>query len=94
MKGDSPDKLYAYSTLRPKKGILEPDSLKSERSTVPVSSWLKDRIGKLPKIDNKLTKLIDIISDPELLFAAYELIKHKKGNMTPGVNKETLDGVS
>jgi retron-type reverse transcriptase len=35
-----------------------------------------------------------IIADPEFLIYAYSVIKSKPGNMTPGVDKETLDGVN
>lgn len=35
-----------------------------------------------------------IIADPEFLMYAYSLIKSKPGNMTPGVDKETLDGLN
>lgn len=38
--------------------------------------------------------LIHIVSDPELLILAYETIKSKPGNMTPGVDDVTLDGIN
>lgn len=41
----------------------------------------------------KYNGLINIISDPEFLIGCYEAIKGKPGNMTPGPNKETLDGI-
>jgi retron-type reverse transcriptase len=59
-------------------------------------------IGKLNEIrdlstSNPIAKhygLIGLISDPELLIMAYELIKSNPGNMTPGPDREiTLDGV-
>jgi group II intron reverse transcriptase/maturase len=39
-------------------------------------------------------KLIHIIADPYVLRLAYEFIKSKPGNMTPGVTPETLDSIS
>jgi nicotine oxidoreductase len=39
-------------------------------------------------------KLIHVISHPDVLLLAYELIKSKPGNMTTGASKETLDGIS
>lgn len=33
------------------------------------------------------------MSDPEILKIAYLMIKSKPGNMTEGVDKETLDGI-
>lgn len=43
------------------------------------------------KIDRELYSLI---YKPEMLIYAYENIKSKPGNMTPGVTPETLDGIS
>lgn len=42
---------------------------------------------------NKFFKLLDILSDPFFLVACYEEIKGKKGNMTPGSDNYTLDGL-
>jgi group II intron reverse transcriptase/maturase len=55
--------------------------------------------GKLQALRNKSQDnpnfihfgLIGLISDPELLVLAYELIKSKQGNMTPGPDNITLD---
>ena len=38
--------------------------------------------------------LISLLGDIELLVVAYEFIRSKPGNMTPGVSDETLDGLS
>jgi retron-type reverse transcriptase len=38
-------------------------------------------------------KLIHAICHVDVLMLAYELVKSKPGNMTPGSNKETLDGM-
>lgn len=38
--------------------------------------------------------LHNLLSNTETLIYAYENIKSKPGNMTPGVNPETLDGIS
>jgi len=38
--------------------------------------------------------LYSIISDPNILELAYNNIKSKPGNITPGITPETLDGVS
>lgn len=35
-----------------------------------------------------------ILSSPEILRKAYETIRSKPGNMTPGSDQETLDGLS
>lgn len=40
------------------------------------------------------TNIMQIVSDPDVLLAAYARIKSKPGNMTPGSHTETLDGFS
>ena len=52
---------------------------------------IQDNIDN-PKLINK--SILNIISDVDILIAAYSRIKSNSGNMTPGVDKETLDGVS
>lgn len=55
---------------------------------------LKD-LKKCPPGSNQTFKnLINIIADIQVLTLAYELIKSKLGNMTPGVDKTTLDAMS
>jgi Retron-type reverse transcriptase len=46
-----------------------------------------------PKESIKI-KLYDLICDPNLLLLAYNNIKSKPGNMTPGIVPTTLDGMS
>ncbi len=46
------------------------------------------------KSEQKFFKLLDILSDPFFLVACYEEIKGKKGNMTPGSDKYTIDGLN
>ena len=49
----------------------------------------------LIKLDNnKFTGLYKLISDPKTLTLAYHNIKSKPGNMTPGTDNLTLDGMS
>lgn len=45
-----------------------------------------------PKLNS--SRLIHIISDVRVLTLAYELIKSKPGNTTPGLDGITLDGIS
>jgi len=44
--------------------------------------------------DGRCVNTFNLISDPEILKIAYLTIKSKPGNMTKGVNEETLDGIS
>nr|YP_009710072.1 hypothetical protein [Coleochaete scutata]QFU80177.1 hypothetical protein [Coleochaete scutata] len=50
----------------------------------------------LQRQGGKVTNLLEFISDPETLLAAYEQIKSKPGNLTAGADpeRETLDGLS
>lgn len=51
--------------------------------------------SNLIKLDNnKYTGLYKTIADPKTLTQAYHNIKSKPGNMTPGVDDLTLDGMS
>lgn len=43
--------------------------------------------------EGKCTNAFKILSDPEILKIAYLMIKSKPGNMTEGVDKQTLDGI-
>jgi hypothetical protein len=39
------------------------------------------------------TKVLDLLSDTDILIAAYSKLKSSPGNMTPGMDQETLDGI-
>lgn len=43
--------------------------------------------------NNRCTNAFLVLSSPEVLRLAYETIKSKPGNMTKGVDGETLDGI-
>lgn len=92
-KGNSLDELVDQSTLKDNPGSGGPDSPKGERPKDSISSWLKTKLNELRNKDGKYNGLIHVISDPEILYAAYLLIKSKPGNMTHGPDKSTLDGI-
>jgi group II intron reverse transcriptase/maturase len=64
------------------------DSKQVERKSI--EDMVKDRFK-----NGKYRKLIEIIADEDFLKAAYERIKSKPGNMSPGGDsgRETLDGI-
>jgi group II intron reverse transcriptase/maturase len=39
------------------------------------------------------TKILDLVSDINILIAAYSKLKSSPGNLTPGLDSETLDGI-
>lgn len=53
-----------------------------------------DLLSKMKVRGGKYTGLYDMVRSEELLFAAYNSIKSKSGNMTPGVDDTTLDEFS
>ena len=55
---------------------------------------LKELMEINKDIKHSNTKLIHIISDPEVLILAYEIIKSNPGNLTPGSDSTTLDEIS
>jgi hypothetical protein len=40
------------------------------------------------------TKVLDLMCDTDVLIASYTKIKSSPGNMTPGIDSETLDGIN
>lgn len=53
---------------------------------------LRNENAKNTKIIN--TKVLDVMCDTDVLIAAYTKIKSSPGNMTPGMDSETLDGIN
>lgn len=58
-----------------------------------------EKLGNLKELNstdktNVNTKVLDLLSDIDILFAAYSKIKSSPGNMTPGMDSETLDGIN
>jgi group II intron reverse transcriptase/maturase len=75
---------------------LKETSHKSSKEALPAGLANLDKLikecGNNPKYIFK--NIRQILSDPEFLIYAYGLIKSKSGNMTPGNDKITLDGIS
>ena len=58
-----------------------------------------DKLGNLRLLNTKNTNLVNknilrIMSNDDILFAAYHKLKSSPGNMTMGVDEETLDGLN
>jgi group II intron reverse transcriptase/maturase len=54
----------------------------------------EDWLSKLRVRDGKYRGLYKLLCDENFLFGCYHEIKSKPGNMTPGSDNETLDGIS
>lgn len=58
-----------------------------------------EKLGNLRAINTKNpehinSRVLDIMSDVDILIAAYSKLKSSPGNMTPGMDSETLDGIN
>jgi hypothetical protein len=58
-----------------------------------------EKLGKLRELNTidkttANTKVLDLLSDIDILIAAYSKLKSSPGNMTPGMDSETLDGIA
>lgn len=58
-----------------------------------VHTIVKEQLTKYVNKDGRYGKLIHIIGDINILILAYLNIKGKAGNMTPGIDLTTLDGI-
>ncbi len=56
------------------------------------SDW--ETLGFKISRDSKITNILAKVSSIDNLIAAYDAIKSKPGNITPGIRSETLDGIT
>nr|QIJ45981.1 hypothetical protein [Calonectria ilicicola] len=82
--------------------------MKEYKTSETIRQWGEWEIDAVPQIDvkkllqsrikydeqNRCTNIFEILSDPEVLMIAYEMIKSNSGNMVRGVDYETLDGIT
>jgi hypothetical protein len=67
---------------------------RSKVSNSTLRSFVTDKLSEYMSKDGRYNGLIRILSDPAFLQFCYMLIKGKPGNMSKGITKETLDGIS
>ena len=81
-----------------KGGSVKSPALKQgSRSTVSNQSlrmFVMSQLEQYKKTDGKYNAIIRILADAGFLQFCYMLIKGKTGNMSKGITKETLDGIS
>ena len=58
-----------------------------------------EKLGNLKELNSTdkttvNTKVLDLLSDIDILIAAYSKLKSSPGNMPPGIESETLDGIN
>lgn len=61
---------------------------------VGVTTIAMKRMKQIKKENQKYYDLLNILADPFFLVSCYEEISKKQGNMTPGSDGYTLDGIS
>jgi len=61
---------------------------------VGVTTIVMERLEQMTASGQKYYKLMDIVADPYFLVKCYEEIANKKGNMTPGSDGYTIDGIN
>lgn len=98
--------LVKFSTDSQHRQALEVESHTKEGDEPPANSCADSvnknaRVPIYPKIskqikyiEGKCVNAIEVISSPQILKMAYEMIKSNPGNMTKGSDDETLDGIS
>lgn len=61
---------------------------------VGVTTIVTKKLKQIKKKGQKYYNLLNILADPYFLVSCYEEISKKKGNMTPGTDGYTIDGIS
>ena len=84
---------------RKTKGNSERNQTTEQRSRNKVSNpslrmFVLSRLEQYKDRDGRYNGIIRILADVGFLQYCYVLIKGKPGNMSPGITKETLDGIS
>jgi len=84
----------------PGMGVCKFSTVAGSSSTVSTDGSFAGKLQKINElcISNKdfvvQDKLYRLLYDKEMYYAAYHKLKSKPGNMTPGINPTTLDGLS
>jgi group II intron reverse transcriptase/maturase len=84
---------------RKTKGSSEKSPIRKQGSRSMVSNqnlrmFVMSRLEQYKDENNKYNGIIRILADPGFLQFCYMLIKGKPGNMSAGITRETLDGIS
>lgn len=86
-----------YSTLS--KSVLKDKSeatmvVKKTSKRTDVTEMVRVKLEQLRGKDQRFHNLNKLLGDPFFLIAVYESICKKPGNMTAGIDKKTMDGIS
>jgi|ERR1700675_338983 len=89
-KGSDPRKTKGNS----KKPLPKKTKVSQLVSDQTLRTFVRSKLDSFKNMDGKYNGIIRILADPDYLQFCYMLIKSKPGNMTRGINRETLDGIS
>jgi hypothetical protein len=83
------------SDLEPKLALkkTKPKTTKAVKNNAILID-LHNKIQESKKHHQKIFNLSSIFTDPHFLISCYNQIKGKSGIMSPGISKETLDGIN
>lgn len=94
--GDGVPILVNWKRVHPLNKVGQRTFSTTSAAAVP-NSWNisgSDLESRLKMRNGKYYGLLKLVSNPDVLFGAYHIIKSKPGNMTPGTDNQTLDGIS
>lgn len=89
-------KVYSLATVRNNYLLAKGSRTFSTKASLPAGL---DKLGKL-RLNNTKDKnlinrnILDIVANEDVLFAAYQKLKYSPGNITKGVDTETLDAIN
>ena len=89
-------KVYSLATVRNNYLLAKGSRTFSTKASLPAGL---DKLGKL-RLNNTKDKnlinrnILDIVANEDVLFAAYQKLKYSPGNITKGVDNETLDAIN
>ena len=92
-KGNSQKTSIPNSQISSTKRAPKTPTRKGGKSTVSASMWAKVELNKYLRNDSRYNGIIRIIANPLFLWACYEEIRGKPGNMSPGTTSQTQDGL-
>jgi group II intron reverse transcriptase/maturase len=82
------------SNLEPNLALIETKpKIKKAVDNNAILIDLHNKIQEFKQNHQKIFNLSSIFTDPHYLISCYNQIKGKPGNMSPGINNETLDGI-
>jgi len=94
--GDGGLVLASYNMGKPLLALVKESRYISTKASLPAGFDNLRKLSKLNYQDRSLvnTKVLDLLCDTDILIAAYTKIKSSPGNMSPGTDLETLDGIN